>query len=109
MNLLKASIALFFCSCAKENYVLTTPARPVSKIEGREARESAIRGDMAAIDTMVGWAFEHTPLDEEGNSETLQYWQGMMVRAANKKGLRTYYPPDCGIYKGRIAKERMKP
>lgn len=109
-NLFRVVAALcFIVSCAKPTSYLIPPLRIPSELEARDARQAALRGDMAAIDTMIGWAFEHTQLDEFGISETVSFWQGTMVRVANAKGLKTYYPPDCGIYKGRIAKERIRP
>ncbi len=96
-------------SCVKPAPPRINPPRTPSGAEAGGARSLALGGNIAAINTMIAWALERTPLDDEGDSETVQYWKGMAVHSANRKGIKTYYAANSGVYRGRIAKEQFKP
>ena len=44
-----------------------------------------------------------------GKKETIEFWNGKLDLAIQKRGIHNYCGPNAGIYEGREARELVKP
>lgn len=102
------SVGCLSCGSRPAPPVIDPPIIP-SQSDAKLARAASLAGDLEAIDVMIGWSLHRLELDEWNENETNSFWEGMHVKFAQKKGIETYYSPDSGIYKGRVARECIRP
>lgn len=105
-----ASGLLLFTSCAKPMQVYPPLDKGGFDINDvRVSRIKALSGDVSSIYYLQVWAMDDLDNLVPGKKETIEFWNGKLDLAMQKRGIHNYCGPNAGIYEGREARELVKP